>query len=119
MSAAKSLEIKELPYQPDALLTRFAPLASLPWAMLLHSGSAQHAHNRFDILVADPRITLTTRGHLTEITRQNGQTDVLSDDPFLLLQRELENSGLHAEVNPALPFRAALWACWVMILVVR
>ena len=105
MSAAKSLEIKELLYQPDALLTRFAPLASLPWAMLLHSGSAQHAHNRFDILVADPRITLTTRGHLTEITRQNGQTDVLGDDPFLLLQRELENSGLHAEVNPVLPFQ--------------
>jgi hypothetical protein len=32
----------------------------LPWAMLLHSGHADHACNRFDILVADPLSTLVT-----------------------------------------------------------
>ncbi|MEW7000894.1 hypothetical protein M5585_14150 [Serratia ureilytica] len=29
--------------------------------MLLHSGFADHSHNRFDILVAQPRVTLTTQ----------------------------------------------------------
>lgn len=59
--SVKSLTFKTLPYQPDALIQQFAPLAHQTWAMLLHSGFAEHTHNRFDILVADPRVTLTTR----------------------------------------------------------
>lgn len=47
--------IKSLPYHRSALMTLFAPLSSQPWAMLLHSGFADHSHNRFDILVAQPR----------------------------------------------------------------
>lgn len=105
MPAAKTPEFHSLPYHPDALLTRFAPLAVLPWAMLLHSGSARHVHNRFDILVAEPRITLTTRGDETEIWRHDGDSEIFGGDPFLLLQRELENSGLHATANPDLPFQ--------------
>ncbi|STS95869.1 para-aminobenzoate synthase component I [Klebsiella pneumoniae] len=41
-----------LPWRPDAAEHYFAPLSALPWAMLLHSGFADHPHNRFDILVA-------------------------------------------------------------------
>lgn len=108
MSVTQTIEFHALPYQHDALLTRFAPLSSLPWAMLLHSGSAQHAHNRFDILVADPQVTLTTRDGVTEIARHTEcQTHLESSDidPFLLLQRELETCGLTAEFNPDLPFQ--------------
>ena len=47
-----------LPWRPDAAEHYFAPLSALPWAMLLHSGFADHPHNRFDILVAAPRATL-------------------------------------------------------------
>lgn len=105
MPAAQSIEFKILPYQSDALLTRFAPLSALPWAMLLHSGSAEHAHNRFDILVADPRVTLTTHGRQTEISRVGQQRAELSDiDPFTLLQRELEHCGIKPAVNKDLPF---------------
>lgn len=83
MPAAQPLEFTALPYQPDALLTRFAPLSTLPWAMLLHSGSAEHAHNRFDILVADPQVTLTTYGQRTEISRAGQEQVELSDiDPL-------------------------------------
>ena len=48
-----------LPWRPDAAEHYFAPLSALPWAMLLHSGFADHPHNRFDILVAAPRATHT------------------------------------------------------------
>ena len=58
--------IKSLPYSRSALLTLFAPLSAQPWAMLLHSGFADHSHNRFDILVAQPRVTLTTQGASTK-----------------------------------------------------
>ena len=58
-----------LPWRQDAAEFYFSRLSHLPWAMLLHSGSAQHQHNRFDILVADPLITLTTRGGLTQIEK--------------------------------------------------
>ena len=44
----------------------FRTLARLPWAMWLDSAAAD-AEGRFDILVADPYVTLRTRGAVTEI----------------------------------------------------
>ncbi|CAI0803015.1 aminodeoxychorismate synthase component 1 [Serratia quinivorans] len=96
--------LKSLPYTRTALLELFAPLASQPWAMLLHSGFAEHSHNRFDILVAEPRATLTTRGPVTEIRR--GEEHWSSpEDPFSLIQQQLEQQNLHPEVNACLPFQ--------------
>jgi len=103
MQPAKTFSLHSFPYHPDALLTRFAPLSSEPWAMLLHSGSAQHAHNRFDILVADPLIRLTTRGAQTDIaTRETSRQS--PDDPFLLLEQQLDECGLHAQPDEDFPF---------------
>lgn len=101
--SVKSLTFKALPYQPDALLQQFAPLADQAWAMLLHSGFAEHAHNRFDILVADPLVTLTTRGEQTEIVTPQGQT-FSSEDPFRLLQQELDKFTPTISPHPDLPF---------------
>ena len=103
MQATQSVVFHSLPYQPDALTERFTPLSALPWAMLLHSGAAQHQHNRFDILVADPLITLTTRGGLTQIEK-NGVEQCRQDDPFALLEEQLTACGLHAESLPDFPF---------------
>lgn len=103
MQATQSVVFHSLPYQPDALTERFTPLSALPWAMLLHSGAAQHQHNRFDILVADPLITLTTRGRLTQIEK-NGVEQCRQDDPFALLEEQLTACGLHAESSPDFPF---------------
>ncbi|HCU0528085.1 TPA: aminodeoxychorismate synthase component I, partial [Klebsiella quasipneumoniae] len=61
-----------LPWRPDAAEYYFTPLSATPWAMLLHSGFADHPHNRFDILVAAPRATLLTRGEQTWI--DDGET---------------------------------------------
>lgn len=103
MQPTQSLTFSQLDYTPDALLMRFAPLSSQPWAMLLHSGSAQHLHNRFDILVADPLIRLTTRGEQTEIATQLG-SQFSNADPFVLLEQQLAQCGLQANPHPDLPF---------------
>ncbi len=96
--------LKSLPYTRGAVLTLFAPLAQQPWAMLLHSGFAEHSHNRFDILVAEPRTTLTTCGASTEI-RQGAIRSCSQDDPFLLLQQQLDAMNLHPSFNNDLPFQ--------------
>ena len=93
-----------LPYTPDAAGLLFARLAHLPWAMLLHSGFAEHADNRFDILVAEPRITLTTRGDSTTIADGDRQ-QVSGEDPLLLLQQQLGACGLTADWREDLPFQ--------------
>ncbi|QLK61672.1 aminodeoxychorismate synthase component 1 [Enterobacteriaceae bacterium Kacie_13] len=104
MQPAHSVVFHTLPYQPDALLTQFAPLSALPWAMLLHSGAAQHQHNRFDILVADPLITLTTRGAVTQIVRE-GTLSTRKEDPFTLLEEQLSTSKLQAKASDDFPFQ--------------
>ncbi|WP_145490928.1 aminodeoxychorismate synthase component 1 [Yersinia rohdei] len=101
--SVKSLTFKTLPYQPDALLLQFAPLAHQAWAMLLHSGFAKHEHNRFDILVADPRVTLTTRGAQTEIISVQ-QRITSRQNPFSLLQQQLDKFSPALTPHPDLPF---------------
>ncbi|HEJ8087184.1 TPA: aminodeoxychorismate synthase component 1 [Serratia liquefaciens] len=102
--SATAPNLKSLPYTPTTLLELFAPLAQHPWAMLLHSGFAEHSHNRFDILVAAPKVTLTTRGQITEICR--GMEEQQSqEDPFQLLQQQLEQQNQHPAANTDLPFQ--------------
>lgn len=93
-----------LDYTPDALLTRFAPLSSLPWAMLLHSGQADHLHNRFDILVADPCATLVTQGASTVIEDATG-TRVSDADPFTLVREAMAALGVTPSADANLPFQ--------------
>lgn len=97
--------ITSLPYTRSALLELFAPLASQPWAMLLHSGFAEHSHNRFDILVADPCVTLTTRGAVTDICRGTEPARPSSADPFSLLQQQLAEQDWQPPFNADLPFQ--------------
>ena len=93
-----------LPWQQDAASTWFAPLNHLPWAMLLHSGNADHPHSRFDILVACPRVTLVTRGDVTEITRDGNHAGLSGADPLELLRQELDRTGYTPAPDPDLPF---------------
>ena len=85
--------VMTLPWRADAAEFWFARLSHLPFAMLLHSGHADHPYSRFDILVADPVKTLTT--------------DALSptDDPLMRLQNEIHALGLSATPDPDLPFQ--------------
>lgn len=93
-----------LEYTPDALHNLFARVAHLPWAMLLSSGFAEHADNRFDIMVADPCATLETHGATTR-WRQGDVVTESSEDPLKLLQQALDGLHLCAEPNADYPFQ--------------
>ena len=71
--------------------------------MLLHSGFADHPHNRFDILVAEPRATLVTRGAETTLC-VDGENQTHRDDPLHLLQQTLDHFGYQPATHPDLPF---------------
>ncbi|WP_079230856.1 aminodeoxychorismate synthase component 1 [Enterobacter ludwigii] len=89
-----------LPWRSDAAEFWFARLSNLPFAMLLHSGYADHPYSRFDILVADPLQTLITQGNVTT----TGETQS-TDDPLSLLQQALDALDLTVPQNPDLPFQ--------------
>ncbi|MCT4710457.1 aminodeoxychorismate synthase component 1 [Enterobacteriaceae bacterium H11S18] len=100
---SKTLAIHPLPWQPDAVQHFFSALSHEPWAMLLHSGFADHPHNRFDILVARPCVTLETRGLRTTQT-VDGIAAEHEGDPLTLLQQALDSFGMKPEPQADLPF---------------
>lgn len=92
--------ITELPHW-DTVARRFRTLAGLPWAAWLDSAAPGADGERFDILVADPYVTLRTHGAATEIVRQGGGTVASDRSPFELLREEL---GDIARGVPGSPF---------------
>ncbi|MCR3755758.1 MAG: aminodeoxychorismate synthase subunit 1 [Sodalis sp. Psp] len=98
------LHLTALPYQPNAGLELFAPLAGHPWSILLHSGHRDHSESRFDILVAAPVVTLVTRNGTTEI-HHNKQSQFSDDDPFTLVQQQLMAAGMEAATQALFPFQ--------------
>lgn len=78
---------EELPYFEDSAAL-FLPWADRRWAVFLDSGFPYSAAGRYDIIAADPAVTLVTRGGLTEI--REGKAITLSpEDPFTLVQQAL------------------------------
>lgn len=86
--------IAELPYRADSTAA-FEAIVDEPWSVLLDSGASGELPGRYDIMAADPGITLITRGEATEIARRDGSRETRTDDPFTLVRREL------GEVAPA------------------
>ena len=90
----------QLPYIADSTRV-FESVADLPWASFLDSGRHGKAASRFDFIVAEPYVSLITRGPLTEVHRQGEEVLRLTEDPFVLIRRYLD-------INPAfgsdLPF---------------
>lgn len=93
-----------LPWRQDAAEFYFARLSHLPWAMLLHSGYADHPHSRFDIVVADPVCTLTTHDNETRVCEGEIRTTT-TDDPLKVLQQALDRANIHPSHSNNLPFQ--------------
>jgi para-aminobenzoate synthetase component 1 len=91
--------LAELEYFPDSAL-RFRALLEKPWAVFLDSGYGGSVAGRYDILAADPYVTLTTRGETTEIRSREG-IEFSARDPL-----ELVAEALGDRVDPvgSLPF---------------
>ncbi len=79
--------LTEIPYRADST-PFFEPLAESSWAVYLDSGYPLSGAGRYDVLAADPSVTLVTRGALTEI-RTADQVQLSPDDPFALLRDQL------------------------------
>lgn len=65
----------------------FEAVADLPWAVFLDSGSHHLTQSRYDIIAAEPYVTLVTRGNLTEVRGED--IELSRDDPLVLLRRHL------------------------------
>ena len=90
----------------------FERIAHMPWAMLLDSGQSINSstgkagsqYGRYDIIVAEPFITLVTRGEITNIT-QNAQVETSTEDPFYLLKNILKKYAMpETDLGENLPF---------------
>jgi para-aminobenzoate synthetase component I len=79
--------LAELPYVADSTLL-FDALADLAWPVFLDSGWPYSRQGRYDILSAEPRATLVTRGEVTELRSAAG-TELSREDPFALVHRAL------------------------------
>jgi para-aminobenzoate synthetase component I len=85
----------DLEYHHDSAQL-FERIKDMTWPMLLDSGQMLSLatnkpgsqYGRYDILVAEPFITLVTREKITTIT-QNGVAKASEEDPFLLLKNLL------------------------------
>src|SRR5262245_10761131 len=84
----------------ESAARRFRTLAGLPWAMWLDSAAADAA-GRFDIIVADPYVTLRTRGAVTEVAARGQAARESRQPPFELLREQLGDVAVGA---PGLPF---------------
>ncbi len=75
---------------PSAVAARFRTLADLPWPVWLDSAAqGVDSTGRFDILVADPYVTLRTRGTVTEIRARDGAASTSTRPPLELLREQL------------------------------
>ena len=82
--AAKPLHLSNVT-KPQAL---FSKLAHLPWAMWLDSCASEHVDSQYDIMVWQPKCTITTKGLSTIINTLNEDAiDVSDTDPLLLLEQ--------------------------------
>ena len=80
--------VTELEYSDD-VARRFRALADLPWPVWLDSAARGGPSGRYDIVAADPYVTLRTRGQSTEIATRGGATVHSPSSPFALLRAQL------------------------------
>jgi para-aminobenzoate synthetase component 1 len=91
--------IREFPYRPDSS-PFFETLVGRAWPVFLDSGRPASTLGRYDILTADPRVTLVSRGDQTEIRDARG-VRTSPADPLALLDAAL---GPRRPRIPGLPF---------------
>ncbi|CAD83505.1 para-aminobenzoate synthase component I [Candidatus Blochmanniella floridana] len=95
----------EFPYHPHSSLKLFKSLSSNPWSILLYSGyDNKHPDSRFDILVTNPSLTLTTYDKITTIS-YNNKNKTSNQDPFLLLKKYTQIYQLKTDHNYPIPFQ--------------
>lgn len=100
-----TVNLIEFPYSTDAILNLFEPLSSIQWSMLLYSGyDNEHSNGRFDILVTNPVLTLTTQNKITTISYKKNRL-YSNKDPFFILKKYMHAFRLQYKSNFPVPFQ--------------
>lgn len=95
--------VEELTYLSDSS-ELFELIADRPWAVFLDSGRPHDDRGRYDVLAADPMVTIVTSGSMSEI-RSQGTSRLSPEDPLTLLRDFMEQFSAHAPaVVEGLPF---------------
>lgn len=105
LTSPETLSTLSLPWHNDAAEHWFSALSHLPWAMLLHSGHAEHASSRFDILTAEPRATLQTRDGRTQVKYAGGEVHTYTDCPLKRLAQVMAEQNITAAQSDDYPFQ--------------
>lgn len=94
------IDIVRLPYRSDAR-SWYGALRPLPWPIWLDSGFPDSGDGRYDLIAADPFMTLRTVAGVTEVTDSDGTT-VQHDKPPLSVLRDV--LGAPSETLVDVPF---------------
>ncbi len=97
----------ELPYQPDSSRL-FACVSSSPWAVFLDSTFPWSRAGRYDIVAAEPYVTLQYHNGKTEVTDATGSR-ILAQNPFAVLRSQL---GEPVSNHSGLPFCGGAIGCF-------
>ena len=92
-----------IPHCPELTITSLSDFSNItpeclfslyqeqPWAMWLDSGNSDHIDSRFDVIVWQPTITLTTTDQLTTVRQLTANKEIVletsNDDPLALAQK--------------------------------
>lgn len=109
--AFSNLQVESLDISPEvALADIFSHYSRQTWAMLLDSAGNQHPNARFDILVAEPIATITSKHNSTEIWHcQSGQTVSTNECPIAVLKNYSQQfSDSVAKSAEELPFMVGM-----------
>ncbi len=91
-------KLHAVPYHPDSARI-FSAIADWPWSVFLDSGKPGSAQGRYDVIAAEPIVTIVTKNGKTQLNGPKGRT-VSTDSPLSLIREAL---GKHQEAG-ALPF---------------
>ena len=80
--------VMRLPYWPDNR-QYYAQLRELPWPVWLDSGFPESGGGRYDIIAADPFLTLTSTDGVTRVVRAGEDSGKQSGQPLDLLREAL------------------------------
>lgn len=109
-----SVELTAQPFfikQKRSHAEMFALLADKPWAMWLDSCQSDHVDSRFDILVFEPHVKLTTKNNETTVVDcMTNQQQIINEDPLAVLAQANSQTFSKVDISqitqnhPELPF---------------
>jgi len=93
----------------------FSYFSDLPWSMWLDSSDSDHVDSRFDIIVWDPVVTLSTQSSTlkrlngkhsstTTINHNDGSAATSNKDPLYLLNKTIEKTFLDITISREIDF---------------